>query len=76
MPLNPDELEATMSSLGGGETNALKLALEKAQQNPQDPKSLIELQMAMQKWSMMNEMQSRLIQELGETVKNIINKMG
>ena len=40
------------------------------------PEDLVNMQMALQKWTMMNQLQSTMIQQLGECCKGIIQKMG
>ncbi len=76
MPLNQDELMAAMSSLNDTRADELKRAMEKVQQNPSSPDDLMQLQIAMQKWSLANEMQARMIKELNDSLKGIIDKMG
>ncbi|HEX4294703.1 MAG TPA: EscF/YscF/HrpA family type III secretion system needle major subunit [Rhizomicrobium sp.] len=76
MPLNQDELMAAMSSLNDTRADELKRAMEKVQQNPQSADDLMQLQIAMQKWSLANEMQARMIKELNDSLKGIIDKMG
>ena len=75
MPLNQDELLAAMSSLNDTRVDELKSAMEKVQQNPQSADDLMQLQIAMQKWSLANEMQARMIKELNDSLKGIIDKM-
>ncbi len=50
--------------------------MEMVRQNPASPDDLANLQIAMQKWSLANEMQSRMIKELNDSLKGIIGKMG
>jgi type III secretion apparatus needle protein len=76
--MNLDEISAAMSSLADRQSadDELKRMLEKLQQNPQDPKHLIDLQAAMQKWNMAIETQSDMIKKLGDALKDVIQKMG
>jgi type III secretion apparatus needle protein len=76
--MNPDEITAAMSSLTDqqGAQDELKRALEKVQQGPGSPEDLQQLQIAMQKWSMAIQIQSQIIQQVNDSLKNIINKMG
>ena len=76
MPLNQDELMAAMSSLNDTGADELKRAMEKVQQNPQSADDLMRLQIAMQKWSLANEMQARMIKELNDSLKSIVDKIG
>ena len=75
MPLNQDELMAAMSSLNDTRADELKRAMEKVQQNPSSPDDLMNLQIVMQKWQMANEMQARMIKELNDSLKGVIDKM-
>ena len=40
------------------------------------PCFMIQMQLAMQKWSMTTQLQSTLTQSIGDTLKGIIQKMG
>ena len=76
--MNPDEIKAAMSSLTDqqGAQDELKNALEKLQQGSGSPEDLQRLQIAMQKWNMANEIQAQMVQQLSDSLKNIIQKMG
>ena len=77
--MNQDEISAAMSSLLADQQRAqdeLKQALEKVQQGEPSPADLVQMQMAMQKWSMMNQLQSQTIQQMNDAMKSIINKIG
>lgn len=76
MPLNQDELMAAISSLNDTRADELKSAMETVRRDPQSAEDLMRLQIAMQKWSLANEMQSRTIKELNDSLKGIIEKMG
>jgi type III secretion apparatus needle protein len=76
MPLNPDEIMAAMSSLDDKGSDELKRALEKVQQGPASAEDLMHLQIAMQKWQLAIEMQSRTIKELNDSLKSVIGKIG
>jgi len=71
------DLTAISQSLGQSTSTAtanLKDAMTKAASGK--PEDLVNMQMAMQKWTMMNQLQSTVIQQLGECCKGIIQKMG
>ncbi|HYD04675.1 MAG TPA: EscF/YscF/HrpA family type III secretion system needle major subunit [Reyranella sp.] len=71
------DLTAISQSLGQSTSAAtanLKEAMGKAASGK--PEDLVNMQMAMQKWTMMNQLQSTVIQQLGECCKGIIQKMG
>ena len=76
--MTQDELAAAMSSLTDqqGTVDELKRAVEKLQQGPQSPDSLMQMQILMQKWSMAVEMQSRMVQQLNDALKSIVTKIG
>jgi type III secretion apparatus needle protein len=71
------DLNAISQTLGQNTniaTNNLKEAMGKAASGK--PEDLVNMQMALQKWTMMNQLQSTTIQQLGECCKGIIQKMG
>jgi len=71
------DLNSIAQSLGSNTATAtanLKDAMTKAASGK--PEDLTNMQMALQKWTMMNQLQSTMIQQLGECCKGIIQKMG
>jgi type III secretion apparatus needle protein len=75
--MNPDEINAMMSSLDNqrGADDDLKRALRNVQQDPNNPSHLLDLQAAMQKWSLATQTQTTVLQQLDDSLKNIITKM-
>jgi type III secretion apparatus needle protein len=75
--MNPDEIKAVMSSLDNrqGADDDLKRALKNVEQDPNNPSHLMDLQAAMQKWSLATQMQSTVLQQLNDSLKSIITKM-
>ena len=71
------DLNAISQTLGNN-TNAATSRLEEAMSKASSgkPEDLVGMQMALQKWTMMNQLQSTTIQQLGECCKGIIQKMG
>lgn len=70
------DLNSISQSLGNNTAAAagnLKEAMTKAASGK--PEDLTNMQMALQKWTMMNSLQSTMIQQLGECCKGIIQKM-
>ncbi|HWA88465.1 MAG TPA: EscF/YscF/HrpA family type III secretion system needle major subunit [Rhizomicrobium sp.] len=49
--------------------------IEELKKHPDDPNAMIRLQQAMQKWSLMIELQNQMRKEMDEALKNIIRKM-
>ena len=71
------DLNAISQTLGNNTsaaTSRLQEAMTKASSGK--PEDLVNMQMALQKWTMMNQLQSTTIQQLGECCKGIIQKMG
>jgi type III secretion apparatus needle protein len=71
------DLSSITQSLGNSTaaaSNNLQAAMTKAASGK--PEDLTNMQMALQKWTMMNQLQSTMIQQLGECCKGIIQKMG
>jgi type III secretion apparatus needle protein len=68
----------SISQTLGANTNAATSRLEEAMSKASSgkPEDLVGMQMALQKWTMMNQLQSTTIQQLGECCKGIIQKMG
>jgi type III secretion apparatus needle protein len=68
----------TISQTLGNNTNAATAKLQDAMGKASSgkPEDLVNMQMALQKWTMMNQLQSTMIQQLGECCKGIIQKMG
>ena len=71
------DLNAISQTLGNN-TNAATSRLQEAMGKASSgkPEDLVNMQMALQKWTMMNQLQSTTIQSLGECCKGIIQKMG
>ena len=71
------DLSAISQTLGNN-TNAATSRLQEAMTKASSgkPEDLVNMQMALQKWTMMNQLQSTTIQSLGECCKGIIQKMG
>ena len=71
------DLNAISQTLGNN-TNAATSRLQEAMTKASSgkPEDLVNMQMALQKWTMMNQLQSTTIQSLGECCKGIIQKMG
>jgi type III secretion apparatus needle protein len=71
------DLNTISQTLGNNTATAasnLKDAMTKAASGK--PEDLVSMQMALQKWTMMNQLQSTMVQQLGECCKGIIQKMG
>jgi type III secretion apparatus needle protein len=67
-------ISQTLGSNTNAATSRLQEAMSKASSGK--PEDLVNMQMALQKWTMMNQLQSTVIQSLGECCKGIIQKMG
>ncbi len=68
----------TVSASMGSKFQSAQSNLESQLQNldPSKPGDMIQMQMAMQKMSMAAQLQSSMIQQIGEMCKGIIQKMG
>jgi type III secretion apparatus needle protein len=68
----------SISQTLGNNTNAATAKLQDAMSKASSgkPEDLVNMQMALQKWTMMNQLQSTMIQQLGECCKGNIQKMG
>jgi len=74
MSIDLNSISQTLGNNTAAATNNLKDAMTKAASGK--PEDLTNMQMALQKWTMMNQLQSTMIQQLGECCKGIIQKMG
>jgi|tagenome__1003787_1003787.scaffolds.fasta_scaffold17043373_2 type III secretion apparatus needle protein len=74
MSVDLSSIAQTLGNNTATATNSLKDAMTKAASGK--PEDLTNMQMALQKWTMMNQLQSTMIQQLGECCKGIIQKMG
>ena len=74
MAVTLDSLSQTL----GAKFQTAQSTLESQLQNldPSKPQDMIQMQLAMQKWSMTAQLQSNLTQQVGDTLKGIIQKMG
>ena len=68
------QITQTLGQNTSAATSNLKEAMTKAASGK--PEDLTNMQMALQKWTMMNQLQSSMVQQLGECCKGIIQKMG
>ena len=74
MSIDLNSISQTMGTNSATAAANLKDAMTKAASGK--PEDLTNMQMALQKWTMMNQLQSTMIQQLGECCKGIIQKMG
>jgi len=74
MSVDLNTISDTLGKNTSQATDNLKDAMTKASSGK--PEDLVNMQMALQKWTMMNQLQSSMIQQLGECCKGIIQKMG
>ena len=74
MSVNLDSISQTLGKNTSQATDALKDAMTKAASGK--PEDLVDMQMKLQKWTMFNQLQSSMVQQLGECCKGIIQKMG
>jgi len=74
MAINLDQISQTLGANTKTAQSNLEQAMAKASSGK--PEDLVGMQMALQKWTMMNQLQSTMIQQLGEACKGIIQKMG
>jgi type III secretion apparatus needle protein len=74
MSVDLNTISDTLGKNTSQATDNLKEAMTKASSGK--PEDLVNMQMALQKWTMMNQLQSSMIQQLGECCKGIIQKMG
>jgi type III secretion apparatus needle protein len=74
MSVDLNTISDTLGKNTSQATDTLKEAMTKASSGK--PEDLVNMQMALQKWTMMNQLQSSMIQQLGECCKGIIQKMG
>ena len=74
MAVDLNTISETLGKNTSMATDNLKEAMTKASSGK--PEDLVNMQMALQKWTMMNQLQSSMIQQLGECCKGIIQKMG
>lgn len=68
-----DSIVSSFSTAYDNSTTSLNTAIANMQTN-QDPTALLQMQMAMQKWSMLIELQGTLSKTLSDTMKGIIQK--
>lgn len=68
-----DNIVSSFSTAYDNSTAAVNSAIANMQ-NSQDPTALLQMQMAMQKWSMLVELQGTLSKTLSDTMKGIIQK--
>jgi len=74
--LNADQTQRAMYFLAANRAeHLLSAAMERLKQNPDDPHAMFSMQQAMQRWTLMNQMQSQTINQLSESLKSIIQKM-
>jgi type III secretion apparatus needle protein len=70
-------LDSVAQSLGSKfQTAQTNLETQLKNLDPSKPADMIQMQLAMQKWSMTTQLQSTLTQSIGDTLKGIIQKMG
>jgi len=74
MAVDLNTISETLGKNTSMATDNLKEAMTKASSGK--PEDLVNMQMSLQKWTMMNQLQSSMIQQLGECCKGIIQKMG
>ena len=74
MSVDLNTISDTLGKNTSQATDNLKDAMTKASSGK--PEDLVNMQMSLQKWTMMNQLQSSMIQQLGECCKGIIQKMG
>jgi type III secretion apparatus needle protein len=74
MSVDLNTISQTLGNNTAAATSTLKEAMTKAASGK--PEDLVNMQMALQKWTMMNQLQSTMVQQLGECCKGIIQKMG
>ncbi|MDH5857315.1 EscF/YscF/HrpA family type III secretion system needle major subunit [Lampropedia aestuarii] len=72
--LSFDTITASFTTAFDSSTANVQSAMANLQNNPSDSSALLNMQMAMQKWSMMIELQGTLSKTLGDTMKGIIQK--
>ena len=67
-----------MSRSLGSKFDAYESKLEKTitEMDPNNPKDMIEMQRAVQKWRMMSELQSTMVKQFGDVLRGIIQKSG
>jgi type III secretion apparatus needle protein len=73
MAINLDDITSTMGANATKQEDNLKGIISSA--DPNKPQDMIAMQRAMQKWQMSMQVQSQMVNTLGETVKGIIQKM-
>ena len=74
---NYDQIGKSMGDNTKTQADALKAAMDYASSasGKNDPNAMFKVQEAMSKWSMANSLQSTMIQQLGEAMKGVIQKM-
>jgi type III secretion apparatus needle protein len=73
MSVDLQQIGATLGANTTTATTNLETAMKNAASGK--PEDMVAMQMAMQKWTMTNQLQSTMVQQLGECIKGIIQKM-
>ena len=73
MAVDLDQIASTMGANASQQEQNLASIMAKA--DPSKPEDMIKMQRALQKWQMAMQVQSQMVQSVGECLKGIIQKM-